>query len=127
MLRSEVRGFDSPRKANSCSGGLGGGSSNAAITLLGLARLWQLPAQPRYLVKLAAELGADVPFFLEGGSTLATGIGAFVKPLRDVATQHLLIVAPVATVSTAEAYKALNAPALTTSDSNSILAIRTRG
>lgn len=104
-------------------GGLGGGSSNAAVSLLGLARLWELSAEPADLVRLAAKLGADVPFFLEGGCALATGIGTSVKPLPDVLTQHLLIVAPSATVSTAEAYKALNAPPLTTLDSNSILAI----
>ena len=104
-------------------GGLGGGSSNAAVSLLGLARLWKLSAKPADLVRLAAELGADVPFFLEGGRALATGIGTSVKPLPDVATQQLLIVTPVASVSTAIAYKALSAPALTTSDSNPILAI----
>jgi 4-diphosphocytidyl-2-C-methyl-D-erythritol kinase len=103
--------------------GLGGGSSNAAITLLALTRLWELPATSQALLEMAANLGADVPFFIEGGTALATGIGAELTPLPDQPQQRLLIVAPAVTVSTRTAYAALKAPALTTSDSVSILAI----
>jgi 4-diphosphocytidyl-2-C-methyl-D-erythritol kinase len=104
-------------------GGLGGGSSNAAVTLLALSRLWELPATRDDLLELAARLGADVPFFLAGGCALATGIGTQLTPLPDQSRHHLLIVTPVASVSTAEAYKALQAPTLTTPDTASILAI----
>lgn len=103
--------------------GLGGGSSNAAVTLLALTRLWNLPATHEDLLELAARLGADVPFFIEGGCALATGIGTKLTPLPDLPQQQILIVAPAVTVSTATAYQALNAPALTTSDSVSRLAI----
>lgn len=104
-------------------GGLGGGSSNAAVCLLGLTRLWQLHPERKDLVSIAASLGADVPFFLEGGRALATGIGTELSQLTDGAKERLLIVTPRATVSTSEAYKSLNAPALTTFASDSILAI----
>lgn len=104
-------------------GGLGGGSSNAAVTLLALATLWELPAKHDDLLELAAALGADVPFFLAGGCVLATGIGTQLTPLPDQPKHHLLIVTPAASVSTADAYKALKAPSLTTSDTASILAI----
>ena len=103
-------------------GGLGGGSSNAAVALLSLAHLWKLKANSSELVKLAAVIGADVPFFLHGGRALGTGIGTTITPLPDLHAQ-LLIVAPTASIATAEAYKALSSAALTTQNSDSILAI----
>ncbi|MDQ3473117.1 MAG: 4-(cytidine 5'-diphospho)-2-C-methyl-D-erythritol kinase [Acidobacteriota bacterium] len=103
--------------------GLGGGSSNAAVTLLALTRVWNLTATPRDLLELAVTLGADVPFFLEGGCALATGIGTELTPLPDLPQQQVLIVTPSVAVSTATAYQALKAPALTTSDSVFRLAI----
>ena len=103
--------------------GLGGGSSNAALTLLALTRLWNLPATSGDLLELAGTLGADVPFFIEGGCALATGIGTTLTPLPDLPQQQILIVAPAIAVATASAYQALKAPALTTSDSVSRLAI----
>jgi 4-diphosphocytidyl-2-C-methyl-D-erythritol kinase len=107
-------------------GGLGGGSSNAAVTLLGLAHLWKIATKVSELVKLAAELGSDVPFFLTGGRALATGTGTSISLLPDLETQVLLIVTPTATVATAEAYKALSSAALTTQNPDSILAISRR-
>ena len=103
--------------------GLGGGSSNAAMTLLALTRLWQLPATSHDLLAIATTLGADVPFFIEGGCAFATGTGTELTPLPDLPQQHLLIITPAVNVSTATAYQALKAPALTTSESVSILAI----
>jgi 4-diphosphocytidyl-2-C-methyl-D-erythritol kinase len=94
-------------------GGLGGGSSDAAAALVGLAWLWGLPARGEELAELGARLGADVPFFLTGGTALGTGTGAEITPLPDAPERHLLIVTPGVPVSTAEAYKALNARALT--------------
>ena len=94
-------------------GGLGGGSSNAAIALVGLARLWKLETTPQALAEIGAGLGADVPFFLTGGTALGTGRGTDIHSLADLAPKHLLLITPDINVSTAEAYKSLHAPALT--------------
>jgi 4-diphosphocytidyl-2-C-methyl-D-erythritol kinase len=94
-------------------GGLGGGSADAAVTLLALARLWQVPANKEELTEIGARLGADVPFFFTGGTALGTGRGTDISPLPDHPKTRLLVVTPGVKVSTAEAYKALNAPALT--------------
>ncbi|HEX8458487.1 MAG TPA: 4-(cytidine 5'-diphospho)-2-C-methyl-D-erythritol kinase [Pyrinomonadaceae bacterium] len=94
-------------------GGLGGGSSNAATALVGLARLWELKADKRSLVELGASLGADVPFFLTGGTALGTGRGTDIHAVADAPARPLLIVTPRVHVSTAEAYKSLNSYALT--------------
>ena len=64
------------------AGGLGGGSSNAAAVLLGLDRLWRLGLGPAGLHRLARRLGADVPFFLVGGTALGLARGDEVYPLR---------------------------------------------
>jgi 4-diphosphocytidyl-2-C-methyl-D-erythritol kinase len=103
--------------------GLGGGSSNAAVALLGLARLWEMGITKRELTEIAASLGADVPFFLTGGTALGTGLGTEVTPINEVVAEYLLVVKPRAKVSTAEAYKALNSPALTKVGGDIILSI----
>lgn len=94
-------------------GGLGGGSSNAAVALVGLARLWEIEADRRTLADIGMSLGADVPFFLTGGTALGTGRGTDIHPLADVPPKQLLLITPSVRVSTAEAYKSLNAHALT--------------
>lgn len=104
-------------------GGLGGGSSNAAVTLLGLADLWELKTNASELIEIASGLGADVPFFLHGGRASAAGIGTQIAQLADGENQQVVVVAPTATVSTADAYNAFDSPALTTRKSESILAI----
>jgi 4-diphosphocytidyl-2-C-methyl-D-erythritol kinase len=101
--------------------GLGGGSSNAAVTLLALNRLWRLGLGERDLRQIGSGLGADVPFFLSGGTALATGVGTDLLEVDDLERQHLIIITPNAAVSTATAYAALKAPSLTTTDSLSIL------
>ena len=58
-----------------------GGSSDAAATLLGLPRLWGLDLDKRRLLELAAKLGSDVPFFIEGGTALGEGRGEQLTPL----------------------------------------------
>jgi 4-diphosphocytidyl-2-C-methyl-D-erythritol kinase len=103
--------------------GLGGGSSNAAVALLGLAHLWQLETGREELAQIGARLGADVPFFFTGGTALGTGLGTEIEPLPDVEAGHLLIIKPRAKVSTPEAYKALKRPALTKETSDIILSI----
>ncbi len=95
-------------------GGLGGGSSNAAVSLLALRHLWKLEATAAELSEIAATLGADVPFFLLGGRALASGTGTTVSALPDKPQQHLIVITPNASVSTTDAYAALNSSALTT-------------
>ena len=103
-------------------GGLGGGSSNAAITLVALNALWRLALGQNHLRQIGAKLGADVPFFISGGTAVATGIGTHIEEVSDLPKEYLLVVTPNATVSTATAYASLNAASLTTSNSLSILA-----
>jgi 4-diphosphocytidyl-2-C-methyl-D-erythritol kinase len=100
-------------KRISAGGGLGGGSSDAAATLLALAHLWDLKTDACELSELGARLGADVPFFFTGGTALGTGTGTDIAPLEDASKTHLVVVTPAVRVSTAEAYEALGAPALT--------------
>lgn len=97
-------------------GGLGGGSSDAAMTLAALARLWNLETNVRELSEIGARLGADVPFFFEGGTALGTGTGTEITPLDDAPEMQLVVISPHVRVSTAEGYKLLNAPALTKDD-----------
>jgi 4-diphosphocytidyl-2-C-methyl-D-erythritol kinase len=84
--------------------GLGGASSDAAATLLGLERLTGERAEPAERFRLAARLGSDVPFFLWGGRALGIGRGEEVYPLPDLPRRHCLIVFPGFRVSTSEAY-----------------------
>ena len=102
-------------------GGLGGASSNAAITLLALNQLWTLRLDLESLEKIGKGLGADVAFFFTGGTARATGSGSTISALEDTFKRHLLIVTPNARVSTPAAYEALKAPSLTTIGSTSIL------
>jgi 4-diphosphocytidyl-2-C-methyl-D-erythritol kinase len=85
--------------------GLGGGSADAAVTLLGLARLWELDVDAPTLSRLAARLGADVPFFLVGGTALGLGRGDDIYPLADLPRTPVVIVRPQFGVSTVEAYE----------------------
>ncbi|MDT5268549.1 MAG: 4-diphosphocytidyl-2-C-methyl-D-erythritol kinase [Acidobacteriota bacterium] len=94
-------------------GGLGGGSADAAVTLAALATLWGIQTDRGELAEIGARLGADVPFFLTGGTALGTGTGTDIGPLEDAPKMHIVIVVPGVHVSTAEAYHALGAPALT--------------
>ncbi|MBX3296165.1 MAG: 4-(cytidine 5'-diphospho)-2-C-methyl-D-erythritol kinase [Acidobacteria bacterium] len=94
-------------------GGLAGGSSNAAVTLIGLKRLWELDLADGDLMTIASELGSDVPFFLEGGTMLGTGRGERLETLPDFECDRLVIVTPNVAVSTAAAYDGLRAESLT--------------
>lgn len=85
--------------------GLGGGSADAAMTLLGLARLWRLPLDLPTLSRLAARLGADVPFFLAGGTALGLGRGDDIYPLVDLPATSVVVVRPSFGVSTVDAYQ----------------------
>jgi 4-diphosphocytidyl-2-C-methyl-D-erythritol kinase len=86
------------------AGGLGGGSADAAAVLLGLNRLWGLRWPLPRLANLAVTLGMDVPFFLRGGTALATGRGETLEPVVGGALA-LVLVNPGFGSSTAEAYR----------------------
>jgi len=83
--------------------GLGGGSADAAAALAALARLWG-GAPLSLLREIAAGVGADVPFFLSGGTALGLGRGEEIYPLVDLPTHWVVLVRPPFGVSTAEAY-----------------------
>lgn len=86
--------------------GLGGGSSDAAGTLVGLDH-WFGPLAPETLHGLAAELGSDVAFFLHGGTALGQGRGELLQPVAEPSESWLVITRPDLHVSTAAAYRAL--------------------
>jgi len=88
--------------------GLGGGSADAAATLVGLNALWNLRLPRRALLELAAALGSDVPFFLQGGTALGVGRGDEVYPVDDISRLGLIVIKPSFGVSTADAYRWLD-------------------
>ncbi len=84
-------------------GGIGGGSSNAATTLLALNLLWQTQLSTEQLASLGKRLGADVPVFIHGRSAWAEGIGEIITPL-DLPTRWYLVIRPNVHVSTADIF-----------------------
>jgi 4-diphosphocytidyl-2-C-methyl-D-erythritol kinase len=90
--------------------GLGGGSSNAATTLLGLNELCGVPLSAEQLHQIASDLGSDVPFFLQDRPALATGRGEVIRPLVPfgaLTDLSLVLVHPGFGISTAWSYKTL--------------------
>ncbi len=95
------QGFDVFIHKNIPAGsGLGGGSSNAAVFLLFLANYFNLGIPQGDLVDIGVSIGADVPFFLEGGTVLAEGIGEKMTPLKDLPILDIGLVIPDVHVST---------------------------
>lgn len=84
-------------------GGLGGGSSDAATTLMALNRLWQCGLNSESLIDLGVKLGADVPFFIFGRSAFAKGIGEKLSEI-DVPKQWYVVIKPAAHVATAKIF-----------------------
>ena len=84
--------------------GLGGGSSDAAVTLIAVNSLFNISLSREGLGKLAAQIGSDVPFFLHGGLAYATGRGEILTPLDYLPDLWLLLVKPEVSVSTKWAY-----------------------
>ena len=84
--------------------GLGGGSADAAATLVALARTWRVPLRPGQFTDVAARLGADVPFFLAGGTALGLGRGDEIYPLADLPRHWVVLLLPGFGVSTSDAY-----------------------
>ncbi len=84
-------------------GGLGGGSSDAATTLVALNCLWSLGLSKNELAELGLQLGADVPVFVHGAAAWATGVGENLQPI-ELAEPWFLVVVPGCQVSTAEIF-----------------------
>lgn len=91
------------RKIIPIGGGLGGGSSDAATTLLALNRLWKLGLNNDQLLKLGLQLGADVPIFIFGQNAFAEGIGQELTAIKLPAAWYLVLI-PSVEVSTAEIF-----------------------
>ncbi len=90
-------------------GGLGGGSSNAATTLVALNRLWNLGFATDELATIGLKLGADVPVFVRGLASWAEGVGEHLRPLNLPEPYYLVLTPPVA-VSTGEIFNAPELP-----------------
>jgi 4-diphosphocytidyl-2-C-methyl-D-erythritol kinase len=101
-------------------GGLGGGSSNAAAVLRGLDALWRLGLGPDGLHGLARKLGADVPYFLVGGTALGLARGDEVYPLRRQLQAHVVLVDAGLPVSTAAVFRRVDQSLTPRGNSNSI-------
>ena len=84
-------------------GGIGGGSSDAATTLLGLNHLWQLNYSEDQLASLGLSLGADVPVFVRGHAAFAEGVGEKLQPVT-LSEPWFLVAIPQVLVSTAEIF-----------------------
>jgi len=88
--------------------GLGGGSSDAASTLKGLIELWKISVDKNSLINLAKKIGADVPFFLKGGTAIASGIGEKLRQITFPKNYFCVLVYPNVEISTYWAYKNIN-------------------
>jgi len=109
--------------------GLGGGSSDAAATLVSLARLWNLDMDCATFIDLAADLGSDVPFFLCSGSALLQGRGERVTSLPSGGRNWYLLVKPPLRVPASAVFAALPSSSWTSGSATAAVAqcIRTHG
>ena len=83
--------------------GMGGGSSDAASTLLALNRLWQLDYSVEKLAQIGLQLGADVPFFLQGHNAWVEGVGEKITPIK-LPTTRFLVAKPHQGLATAQIF-----------------------
>lgn len=86
-------------------GGLAGGSSDAATTLVGLKKLWNLPLHRDELVKVASRLGSDIPFFFFGPSGICTGLGEIVRPIAPPKPRWAILILPPFGMPTPAVYR----------------------
>lgn len=100
-----VQGRVSVEKSIPVAGGLAGGSADAAAALVALDRAWQAETSDDDLLRLAAQLGSDVPFALLGGTALGTGRGEVVETVVDHGTWWWVMVPSAEGLSTAAVYR----------------------
>jgi len=98
--------------------GLGGGSSNAAMTLFALNKLWALGLSKANLMELGVTLGSDVPYFFEGGLCMGKGRGDIITPVQDLPSFICILCFPPFPVMTADIYSRISAT-LTSEDKDS--------
>ena len=101
----EIRGLLEIEKAIPVAGGLAGGSADAAAALVALDRAYDLRTSDDDLLRIAADLGSDVPFALIGGTALGTGRGELVESVADVGTWWWVLVPDSQGLSTPEVYR----------------------
>ena len=89
--------------------GMGGGSGDGAAVLVALNKLFETDYSDKILCRIGVKVGADIPFCIVGGTALALDTGAVVAPLPDINAYYIVIVKPDASVSTKEAYAAVDA------------------
>jgi 4-diphosphocytidyl-2-C-methyl-D-erythritol kinase len=87
------------------AGGMAGGSADAAAALVALDRLWEVDTRDEDLLRIAAELGSDVPFALIGGTAIGTGRGELVERVRDDGTWWWVAVIDTEGMSTPAVYR----------------------
>ncbi|GIX02388.1 MAG: 4-diphosphocytidyl-2-C-methyl-D-erythritol kinase [Thermogutta sp.] len=90
--------------------GLGGGSSDAAATLVALCQLWNVAMSSQILREWGARLGSDVPLFLHKGPSVCRGRGEIVEPVRAGPPLHAVVVKPPVSLATREVYGACRVP-----------------
>ena len=88
--------------------GLGGGSSDAATTLMHLNKLWGLKLKEKQLIELAAQIGTDVPFFIGENAALVEGIGDKIKRIKKSFSINIVLINPGFRISTKWAYAAFD-------------------
>ena len=88
--------------------GLGGGSSNASTVLLNLNKLWGLKLKEKQLIELAAQIGSDVPFFIDENAALVEGIGDKIKRIKKSFSINIVLINPGFRISTKWAYAAFD-------------------
>ena len=112
---AELAGLDNPHRVNfeitknvPVAGGMGGGSADAAAALLAVDELWCTGIDGEALLHKAAELGADIPFALIGGTAIGVGKGDDLEPIDDVNQLHWVLVPMDAGLSTPRVYAKLD-------------------
>lgn len=97
------------KKSIPIAAGMAGGSTDAAATMLGMSRLFELERPREELMRLSVSIGADVPYCILGGTALAEGIGEILTPLSPAPACHVLVAKPDISVSTKYVYEHLDA------------------
>lgn len=103
---TDIEGVDINIEKNIPSmAGLGGGSADAAATLIGMDVLFNLPKNHQKLLEMAAKIGADVPFFMGDGTSRVQGIGEVLTPISYTQKMHMCLIKPNVSLSTPVVYK----------------------